>query len=141
MSVTTVTHLNFRGQAREALAFYHAIFGGQLNVVAYKDFGHVQDPADADQVIWGQVVSDSGFRVMAYDVQAAKCFDRGENSFYVSLRGDTAQEITAHWEKLSEGALIMEALAPAKWTPLYGMLKDKFGVIWVLDVATQYAAA
>jgi PhnB protein len=27
----------------------------------------------------------------------------------------------------------------AAWAPLYGMLKDRFGVTWVLDVATPYA--
>ena len=29
MSVQAVTHLNFRGDARAALAFYHAVFGGE----------------------------------------------------------------------------------------------------------------
>ena len=135
MSVSTVVHINFRGRAREALAFYHEVFGGQSTVVTYREFGHVPAPADADHVIWGQVVADDGFHVMACDVQTATPFDRGENSFYVSLRGDTASEITAHWKKLAEGGQVQVPLAPAKWSALYGMVKDRFGVVWVLDVA------
>lgn len=32
MSVSTVAHLNFTGNARQALTFYHSVFGGQVGV-------------------------------------------------------------------------------------------------------------
>ncbi|MFF9049193.1 VOC family protein [Streptomyces parvulus] len=140
MSVRAVTHLNFRGDAREALAFYASAFDGDLAVVTYRDAGSVQDPAEADQVMWGQVSTDAGPNVMAYDVPSAQPFDRGENAFFVSLRGDTAEEITAHWKRLAEGADVLRPLAPAGWAPLYGMLRDRFGVTWVLDMVSEYRA-
>lgn len=135
MSVQAVTHLNFRSQARAALAFYQAVFGGQVMLATYQDVGAVPEGTPADGIIWGQVVSDSGMRIMAYDVQADKAWHPGENAFYVSLRGDSAEEITALYERLLDGGSVLHALAPAQWTPLYGMLKDRFGVTWVLDVA------
>jgi PhnB protein len=138
MTVKSVTHLNFRGDARAALEFYRSVFGGDLAAITYKDAGNVQDPAEADQVMWGQVVTDDGFHVMAYDVPARLPYDQGENSFFLSVRGETAQEITAYWEKLSAGATIVQPLAPAQWAPLYGMLKDRFGVVWVMDVVSEY---
>jgi PhnB protein len=138
MSVKSVTHLNFRGDARAALEFYQSVFGGHLAVVTYKDAGNVQDPAEADQVMWGQVVADDGFHVMAYDVPSRLPWDRGENSFFLSLRGQNTEEITAYWDKLSDGANIAQQLGPAQWAPLYGMLTDRFGVVWVLDVAREY---
>jgi len=141
MSIQVVTHLNFRGAARPALTFYQSVFGGTMTIVTYKDAGNVQAPSDADQVMWGQVAADTGFRVMAYDVPAGRPWDHGENAFFVSLRGETPQEITAYWEKLSADATIVQALAPAQWAPLYGMLKDQFGVIWVVDVVSQYTAS
>ena len=84
MTVQTTTHLNFRGQAREALGFYASVFGGEQTIVTYGDLGAAQDPGQAAQVIWGQVVSPDGFRVMAFDVQPAKPWQPGENAFYVS---------------------------------------------------------
>lgn len=138
MSVKSVTHLNFRGDARAALEFYQSVFGGHLAVVTYKDAGNVQDPAEADQVMWGQVVAGNGFHVMAYDVPSRQPWDRGENSFFLSLRGETTEEITAYWEKLSDGAVIAQPLEPAQWAPLYGMLTDRFGVVWVVDVASEH---
>lgn len=140
MSVKSVTHLNFRGDARAALEFYQSVFGGHLAVVTYEDAGNVRDPAEAEQVMWGQVAADSGFHVMAYDVPSRLPWDRGENSFFVSLRGETAEEITAYWKKLSDGASIAQPLEPAQWAPLYGMLTDRFGVVWVVDVAHAYNA-
>lgn len=140
MTVNAVTHLNFRGEARAALAFYRSVFGGEQTVVSYEDAGQVQDPSEADQVIWGQVVSDTGFRVMAFDVPAARPWNPGEAAFFVSVRGDAAEEIRAYWEKLIEGATVLQPLAPSFWSPLYGMVADRFGITWVLDVASDSAA-
>jgi PhnB protein len=138
MAVKSVTHLNFRGDARAALEFYRSVFGGDLAVVTYKDAGGAQDPAEADQVMWGQVLADNGFHVMAYDVPSRMPWNQGENSFFLSVRGESTQEITAYWEKLSEGATVVQPLGPAQWAPLYGMLTDRFGVVWVLDVVSEY---
>lgn len=57
---------------------------------------------------------------------------------FVSVRGKSSDEITACWEALSAHATIVQTLAPAGWAPLYGMLKDQFGVTWVIDVMAEY---
>jgi PhnB protein len=141
MTVTAVTHINLRGTARQALGFYQSVFGGQVLMVTYKDAGNVQDPSDAAHIMWGQVDAPNGFRVMAYDVPVATPWHQGENAYFVSLRGDGAEEITAQWKKLSAGATVLRPLEPAPWSPLYGMLKDRFGVVWVLDMVVPYSPA
>ena len=138
MSVNTVTHLNFRGNAKEALEFYQSVSGGDLALVSYEDAHNVQDPAEAQQIMWGQVTADNGFHVMAYDVPSATSYDPGDKPFFLSLRGETADEVTTLWEKLADGANVVVPLAPAPHAPLYGMLIDPFGVTWVVDVAAQY---
>lgn len=138
MSVTTTTHLNFRGDARAALEFYQSVFGGHLAVVTYKDAGNVQEEAKADQVMWGQVLAENGFHVMAYDVPSRMAYDPGENSFFVSLRGETVEEVTGYWEKLCDGATVVIPMGRAGWAPAYGMVRDRFGVVWVVDVASEY---
>jgi PhnB protein len=138
LSVTTTTHLNFRGDAHAALAFYQSVFGGHLAVVTYKDAGNVREESEADQVMWGQVLAENGFHVMAYDVPSRMGYDRGENSFFVSLRGETVEESTGYWEKLSDGATVVVPMGPAGWAPAYGMLRDRFGVVWVVDVVSEY---
>lgn len=139
MAIRTVTHLNFNGQARAALDFYHAIFNGQQTLVTYAQAGRGADAADPAHILWGQVTGEDGIALMAYDVQAGLDFDPGEKAFFVSLRGDDADTIAALWNGLADGATIVQPLAPSFWSPLYGMLRDRFGVTWVVDVAVPYS--
>ena len=134
MTVKTTTHLNFRGNARAALGFYQSVFGGDLALVTYRDADAIGAPDEADQVMWGQVSAANGFRIMAYDVPSRVSWNAGEIPFFVSVRGDAADETTGYWEKLAAGATILHPLAPASWSPLYGMLKDQFGITWIFDI-------
>jgi PhnB protein len=150
MAVTTTTHLNFRGTARAALEHYQEVFGGTLSIATYADAGAVEDPAEADHVIWGEVRSDVGVHVMAFDVPGSRPWDAGTDAFYVSVRGESTEEIAALWQRLAAGAAedpaagtaegaVVVPLGPSGWAPLYGMVRDRFGVTWVLDVAAPYA--
>ncbi|MBJ3783276.1 VOC family protein [Devosia sediminis] len=140
MTITTTTHLNFRGEARDALAFYQSVFGGETMIATHAQ-AYPDAPAnEADFVAFGQVESPDGFRIMAYDVPAARPYDPGIAPVFVSIRGTDADEISRYWTGLSADATVIQPLGPSGWTPLYGMLKDRFGVTWVLDVAVAYTA-
>jgi len=154
MSITTTTHLNFRGDARAALEFYRSVFGGELSIATYGDFGMPQDAPGADSVVFGQLESDGGFRVMAYDIpgqHGGRADDAGsthrengvtltDQSFFLAVRGETLAEVEGYWNALSAGASIVEPLAASAWSPGFGMLTDSFGVTWILDVAAAYPA-
>lgn len=134
MTLAVTTHLNFRGQARAALDFYKQVFGGEQTLMTYAAMGQPELGELPDHIIWGQVVADDGFRIMAFDVRAGQNYDAGANAFYVSLRGSSAAEIELRWAGLAEGAVILQPIGPSAWSPLYGMLTDRFGVTWVVDV-------
>lgn len=154
MSITTTTHLNFRGTARAALEFYGGVFGGEVSVATYGDVGMPKDAPGADKVVFGSVSSPNGFRIMAYDVPGVADpgpagpagSTRRENGatitdrpFFVSVRGASLEEVAAYWERLGDGAEIVEPLAASAWSPGFGMLADRFGVTWVLDVEPVHA--
>lgn len=155
MSITTTTHLNFRGDARAALEFYRTVFGGDLQIATYGDLGMPREAPGADGVVFGSVRAADGFHVMAYDIPGAtggSAADAGrthrENGttvttqpFFVSVRGETLAEVHRHWEKLIEGGTIVEPLAASAWSPGFGMVTDRFGVTWILDVAAASDAA
>lgn len=124
--------------SQNALDFYQHVFGGQKAIVTYKDAGAIQNHNEADQVMWGQVTAENGFVVMAYDVPSHMPWAAGEIPFYVSVRGDSESEIKGFWEKLSVGAEIIQALGATAWSSLYGKVKDRFGITWVLDVTMPY---
>jgi len=145
MTLTTTTHLNFHGDARAALEFYGSVFGGQVAITTYGDFGMPADAPGADSVVFGRVETAGGFRVMAYDVLGGAAPAAGstrrqsgitltDQSFFVAVSGETLAEVEGFWAGLSEGASIVEPLAASAWSPGFGMLTDRFGVTWVLDV-------
>jgi PhnB protein len=166
MSVTITAHLNFRGNARQALEFYQAVFGGQLVIATYREVGVPQDSPDAEEAVFapvapesadaghvafGMVAADNGLRLAAYDVfgttgggtaagqqpdsmTRAAGLTHTETSFLL-LNSETLAEATTLWDKLSEGATVIQALAPAGWAPAYGMLTDRFGITWIFGVA------
>jgi len=149
MSITTTTHLNFRGDARAALEFYRYVFGGDVTIATYGDFGMPADVPGADNVVFGQIETADGFRVMAYDIPgqsggsaAVAGSTHRENGttvtdqpFFLSARGETLDEVEGYWAALSVGSSIVEPLAASPWSPGFGMLTDRFGVTWILDVA------
>ncbi|KRD53921.1 MULTISPECIES: VOC family protein [unclassified Microbacterium] len=152
MSIATTTHLNFRGTARQALDFYQSVFGGEVTRATYADFGMPAGVPGADKIVFGQVENADGFRLMAYDIPGADDADATagttsrengttvtDRTFFQSLRADSLDELTGYWDALADGASIVEPLAASAWSPGFGMLTDRFGVTWVLDVRAAYA--
>jgi PhnB protein len=149
MTLSTTTHLNFRGDARSALEFYSGVFGGETLIRTYGDFGMPAGAPGADKVVFGQVATADGFRVLAYDIPgqtAGSVADAGsthrENGvtitsqpFFVAVDGQTLEEVQGYWDKLAVGSTIVEPLAASAWSAGFGMLTDSFGVTWVLGVA------
>lgn len=118
MSVSTTPHVNFRGQAREALAFYQSVFGGETSIATYADIHAVEDGGQADHVAFGRVDAPNGFTIMAYDVQPSKDYDPGTNPFYITLHGTDGNEIQRLWDALATTASkILIPLAPAAFAP------------------------
>lgn len=151
MTIQTTTHLNFRGDARRALELYQAVFGGHLVINTYADVGMPADVPGADHVMFGLVSSDSGFRVMGYDIPGETggtlvggATTRRENhttltdqAAFVSITADTLDEARRYWDALADGSTIVEPLAASAWTAGFGMLTDRFGVTWSVGVATD----
>ncbi|TNM68208.1 VOC family protein [Streptomyces sp. NP160] len=149
MSIQTTTHLNFCGDAREALGFYASVFGGHLIVNTYADFGMPAEVPGSDQVVFGLVAADNGFRVMGYDIPgeqggsiAGGGSTRRENgttitdqALFVSLSADSLVELQGYWETLAVDAVVVEPLAASAWSAGFGMLTDRFEVTWSISVA------
>jgi PhnB protein len=149
MSLKTTTHLNLRGDARAALEFYASVFGGRTVINTYGDFGMPKDAPGADRVVFGQMATADGLRVLAYDIpgQTGGSSDRAgatrrengvtitDQPFFVAVDGATFEEVQGCWEKLSANGSIVEPFAASAWSAGFGMVTDPFGVTWVLSVA------
>lgn len=125
-------YLSFSGDAKEALDFYHEVFGGTLNANTFAEFG-AQDVPNADQIMHGQLETDHGFTLMAADTPPGMDLNPGDN-IAVSLSGDDADDLRGYWEKLSEGGTVSVPLAKQMWGDDFGMCTDKFGIAWMVNI-------
>src|SRR4051812_50206859 len=87
MTVRLNPYLNFRDNAREALEFYHSVFGGTLEMSTFKEFQAAQEPSEEDLIMHGQLEGDHGVTLMASDLPRSMEYRPG-GSFSVSPSGD-----------------------------------------------------
>lgn len=135
MSANVNPYLNFRGTAREAMTFYQSVLGGTLNLSSFKDFGMPVGEGEEELVMHSQIDGPDGPIVMGADVPSHMPFTAGENTFSVSLSGNDEATLTRWFEGLSEGGDVQQPLEKAPWGDSFGMLKDRFGVSWLVNIA------
>ena len=136
MAVTFNPYLNFKDNAREALTFYQSVFGGELDVRTFKELNASRGPDDENLVMHGQLEAGNGITLMAADTPPSMQYS-APAGFSISLSGDDEATIRGYWDKLAAGATIGMPLEKAIWGDTFGMLTDRFGVGWVVNISGQ----
>ena len=129
-------YLNFTDNTREAMEFYRAVFGGKLDLRTFKEYHASQDPAEDNKIMHSVLEADNGITFMASDTPNGMEYRAGTN-MSMSLTGDNEAELTAYFEKLSNGGMVVMPLGKAAWGDSFGMCTDKFGIQWLVNIAGQ----
>lgn len=124
-------YLTFNGNCREAMQFYAKALGGELSVFTYGE--GPQTPAEgADRVMHARLTGGSAV-LMASDMPLGREAQAGEN-FSLSVACESLEEEERIFAALGDGATVMMPLQDTFWGSHFGMLLDKFGVRWHLDL-------
>jgi PhnB protein len=139
MAVKLNPYLNCRGTAREAMTFYREVFGGEIRISSFRDFGQAEGPDDpeADLVMHAQLDTEGGLTLMGSDVPSRMEFSPGVNDFSVSLSGEDEAELTGYFDSLSQGGHVLMPLQTASWGDSFGMVRDRFGVTWLVNITAR----
>jgi PhnB protein len=116
------------------MEFYRSVFGGKLDMTTYKESNASQDPSEDDWIMHSVLEADNGINFMAADVPKSMEYTPG-NNISISVSGDDEEELTGYYNKLSDGAKVEQPLAKAPWGDTFGMLTDKFGIHWLVNIA------
>ncbi|MBB5838687.1 VOC family protein [Kribbella italica] len=130
-------YIAFDGQAREAMEFYRQVFGGELTLSTFGEFGATDSP-DADKIMHSQLETPSGYTVMGSDVPEGMEYTPGTN-VSVSLSGDNSDELHGYWDQLAEGGTVSVPLEKQMWGDEFGMCVDRFGIAWMVNISGSQA--
>ena len=131
-------YLAFRGRCQEALEFYRTALGAEVEMMMfYKDSPEPMPPGKLppgyEEKVMHATFRIGGSTLMAADESAE---DAGFGGFSLSLDVPTEAEADRAFAALSDGGKVKMPLTKTFWSPRFGMLTDRFGLGWMISVAT-----
>lgn len=121
-------YLWFPGTAAEALAFYRDLFGGELELHSFGEFGRTDGPATAiaHGVLSGPVSlfgSDAAGDEQPLSMAGVS----------VALLGAADGATLTRWfDGLADGGRVVDALQGRPWGATDGQVVDRYGVRWLI---------
>ena len=132
MTVSVNPYLNFAGNSREAMEYYQSIFGGELRVLSFADFGMTDMPADGTM---HAALIGPHITIMASDAMPGAEATWNGTRNYIAFMGDELDLMTGWYDKLAADGTGGQPLAALAWGDIYGDVKDKFGIEWMFNIS------
>ncbi len=134
--------INFDGNCREAVAFYADVFKSEVkDLMTYADVPPGEGdpaPADRDKIMYA-CVPIFGSNVMFMDMPEGMPLQKG-NQITPTLTTANKADMERIFAALSAQGRVDMPLGKTFFSPLYGMVTDRYGIIWQLlwDDGTGY---
>ena len=132
MASTLNPYISFAGDARAAMERYREVFGGDLTLSTFGDFGQAGTPIE-HLIMHGMLHTPSGFTLMGADTPPGMDHQPG-GAITISLSGDDEAELRGYWDGLSDGGTVTLPLERQMWGDLFGQCTDRFGVNWMVNI-------
>lgn len=142
MAVNLNPYLGFKDDARQAMEFYQTVFGGKLDISTFGEFQASEDPAEANKVMHAALETEKGLMFMASDTPDGMEFNQSTRvSMSLSGGSEDEAELRGYWDKLVVGGTVTMPLDKAPWGDTFGMVLDKFGIQWMVNIAGSGAGS
>jgi PhnB protein len=138
MTTTLNPYLNFNGNAAQAMRFYQSVLGGKLDIQTFGDAGVAQSDAEKDLTVHAALIGD-GTALYASDGRPGDQVKFGDN-VNLSLQGSDESALTGYFNALAEGGTVDMPLAKQFWGDTFGMLTDRYGVHWMVNITAAQAS-
>jgi len=129
MPIRLNPYLSFQDSARDAMTFYQSVFGGEITVSTFADFGAGVEDDDGNKVMHSQLETPDGLTLMASDTPKHMEY-RPQSGVSVSLSGEDEARLQGYWDQLSDGGTVVMPFEKAAWG-------DRFGMSWMVNAAGQ----
>ncbi len=130
-------YLTFDGNAKEAMEFYQSVLGGNLSMQTFGEAGMPTSEEEKTQIVNAEL-KNGDLSFMASDSAGHRDeFSVGSN-VSMSIAGEDEELLTKYFNRLSEGGKIDMPLEKQFWGDKFGMLTDKFGIHWMVNISSQH---
>ena len=113
-------YLNFDGTCAEAMAFYQSVFGGQLDLMRFKDVPEMPCPPGAGERVMHAHLGVNGHSLMASDAMPGQPYE-GMRGFSVVLVYPAVDEARRVFDALSEGGQVVMPMNKTFWAESFGI--------------------
>lgn len=130
-------YLGFNGDCEEALNFYARVFGGEVTQISrFGDAppGQMELPPDWSDKVMHANLKAPMLKFMGSDRPPSHQAAGGPSRITMSLGGDDVDEATRVFNALAEGGTVTMPLQKTFWGANFGMLTDKYGIDWMVNV-------
>lgn len=127
-------YLTFNGNCREVMEFYAAALGGEVSLFRYDEAPGAPPAEGGDRIMHARLMSGTAV-LMASDMPPGRSTVVGGN-VQLSIECESREEEERILAALGEGATNIMLLQDTFWGSHFGMLTDKYGVRWSLDLPT-----
>lgn len=127
-------YLFFNGRCDEAIEFYRAAAGAEVTMLMrFKESPEPVSQDDPEKVMHAEVrIGDTTLLV-----SDGQCGDQRDfQGFALSLTVAEDSEAERLFAALSDGGKVQMPLDQTFFSSTFGMLTDRFGVLWMIYVAT-----
>ncbi|MCA0251999.1 MAG: VOC family protein [Actinobacteria bacterium] len=133
MAISLSPYLNFPGNGREAMTYYEGVFGGELQLWGFGEFGIEGMPGDG--LMHGQLEIGDNLSIMASDAMPGAEQTWGGTRVYCSLFGDDLTTMQGWFDALAADGSVGAPLEKQVWGDIYGLVKDRYGIEWMFNVS------
>lgn len=129
-------YLLFGGRCAEALEFYGQALGAQVDMMMRYNESPAPMPPGSVPPGFENKVMHASFRIAGNTLMASDGDKVGPNfaGFSLSLAVSTEEEAKRAFAALSDGGVVGMPLGKTFWSPCFGMVKDRFGINWMVSV-------
>ena len=130
-------YLFFDGRCEEALAFYRSALGATVTMMMRFNDSPEAPPPGTQPPGTGDKIMHASFRVGDTEVMVSDghCSGRTEfKGFALSITVPSEAEAKRAFDALADGGQVQMPLSKTFFSPSFGMLTDRFGVMWMLMV-------
>ncbi|MBL7786154.1 MAG: VOC family protein [Chitinophagales bacterium] len=137
-------YIHFNGNAEEAFTFYKSVFGGEFAMISrFKDMATLDNAIsekEADKIMYIALPIGKHNILMGSDTpEFMGKHNERETRSKISISAETKEEADKLFDGLSAGGEIEMPIEDSPWGSYFGMLRDQYGIEWMIDFDAKYA--